>query len=364
MESRSWGVRIGELSTLIYLIFPILAIFVDKRGNFLTYLIVCTIFIISYVTMILFYKHLSDSILYSLLVIHYLGIFYFVYSVNPMNSLFFFYSAFALPFIFNVRVVSKEFITFLIAMISCLILTYIFNPTFVVPLSAFYLVILIVAVGNFKNRDERIMKAKLEEKNKYINVLIAQQERNRISQDLHDTLGHVFASLTLKSELAVKLIDTNPKEAKNEMQAINQLSTEALNKVRLIIDDLKIQSFEDEISSLEHLLQNANLHFKFNNKSAAKSLNPAKQSILSMIFREAINNVIKHAHATEVIGELKVHEHQIILKIKDNGVGIENEDASNLKSIKERVDYLNGKLIVQSNNGTLTIVEIPRGDLL
>ncbi len=99
-------------------------------------------------------------------------------------------------------------------------------------------------------------------------------------------------------------------------------------------------------------------------KSAAKSLNPAKQSILSMIFREAINNVIKHAHATEVIGELKVHEHQIILKIKDNGVGIENEDASNLKSIKERVDYLNGKLIVQSNNGTLIIVEIPRGDLL
>ncbi|MDU9012632.1 MAG: histidine kinase, partial [Staphylococcus epidermidis] len=229
MESRSWGVRIGELSTLIYLIFPILAIFVDKRGNFLTYLIVCTIFIISYVTMILFYKYLSNSILYSLLVIHYLGIFYFVYSVNPMNSLFFFYSAFALPFIFNVRVVSKEFITFLIAMVSCLILTYIFNPTFVVLLSAFYLVILIVAIGNFKNRDERIMKAKLEEKNKYINVLIAQQERNRISQDLHDTLGHVFASLTLKSELAVKLIDTNPKEAKNEMQAINQLSTEALN---------------------------------------------------------------------------------------------------------------------------------------
>lgn len=89
------------------------------------------------------------------------------------------------------------------------------------------------------------------------------------------------------------------------MQAINQLSTETLNKVRLIIDDLKIQSFEDEISSLENLLQNANLDFKFNNKSAAKSLNPAKQSILSMIFREAINNVIKHAHATEVKGELR-----------------------------------------------------------
>ena len=85
---KKLGSENRELSTLIYLIFPILAIFVDKRGNLFTYLIVCTIFIFSYVTMILFYKHLSDSILYSLLVIHYLGIFYFVYSVNPMNSLF------------------------------------------------------------------------------------------------------------------------------------------------------------------------------------------------------------------------------------------------------------------------------------
>lgn len=363
MESRSWGVRLGELSSLIYLIFTFLAIFADKRDSLLNHLIVCTIFTISYVTMILFYKHLSNSILYVLLVIHYLGIFYFVYNVNPMNSLFFFFSAFALPFMFNVKILSKEFITFLISMITCLILTYIFNSTYVVLLSAFYLVILIVAVGNFKNRDERIMKAKLEEKNKYINVLIAQQERNRISQDLHDTLGHVFASLTLKSELATKLIDNQPEAAKNEMLAINVLSREALNKVRFIIDDLKIQSFEDEALSVESILHDAHLNFIFNNKGTAKSLNPAEQSILSMIFREAINNIIKHAHATEVIEELEELDHQLILKIKDNGAGIDNEDASNLKSIKERVDYLNGKVTVHSNNGTLIIIDIPRGDL-
>ena len=48
MESRSWGARIGELSTLIYLIFPILAIFVDKRGNLFTYLIACISFFASF----------------------------------------------------------------------------------------------------------------------------------------------------------------------------------------------------------------------------------------------------------------------------------------------------------------------------
>ena len=101
MESRSWGVRLGELSSLI---FPFLAIFADKRDSLLNYLIV-SIFTISYVTMILFYKHLSNSILYVLLVIHYLGIFYFVY------SLFFFFSAFALPFMFNVKTVSYTHLT-------------------------------------------------------------------------------------------------------------------------------------------------------------------------------------------------------------------------------------------------------------
>ena len=60
------------------------------------------------------------------------------------------------------------------------------------------------------------MRKELEEKNKYINVLIAEQERNRIGQDLHDTLGHVFASLTLKSELATKLLDTDKEAARNE----------------------------------------------------------------------------------------------------------------------------------------------------
>ena len=52
--------------------------------------------------------------------------------------------------------------------------------------------------------------------------MIAEQERNRIGQDLHDTLGHVFASLSVKSELAAKLIDKDPIAAKKEILNINR----------------------------------------------------------------------------------------------------------------------------------------------
>ena len=52
--------------------------------------------------------------------------------------------------------------------------------------------------------------------------MIAEQERNRIGQDLHDTLGHVFASLSVKSELVAKLIDKDPIATKKEILNIKR----------------------------------------------------------------------------------------------------------------------------------------------
>ncbi len=83
-----------------------------------------------------------------------------------------------------------------------------------------------------KNRD---IGKEIAKKNRHINTLIAEQERHRIGQDLHDTLGHVFASLSLKSELAYKLIDTDVEKVKAELLAINKLSRESLSKVQKLL---------------------------------------------------------------------------------------------------------------------------------
>ena len=110
------------------------------------------------------------------------------------------------------------------SMITCIIITIIqTNHFYVVSIIIYYIVILAILFGNFKimKRDNIVNKLK---KNKYINILIAEQERNRIGQDLHDTLGHVFASLSVKSELAAKLIDKDPIAAKKEILNINEIS--------------------------------------------------------------------------------------------------------------------------------------------
>lgn len=88
-EKRKWNVRLGELSTLIYLLFPIISIFNEKRGSQTVYLIVLAIFIVSYLMLVIYYYRFNNNVIYSLLVVHYVGIIYFVYAINPMNSLFF-----------------------------------------------------------------------------------------------------------------------------------------------------------------------------------------------------------------------------------------------------------------------------------
>ena len=242
------------------------------------------------------------------------------------------------------------------------ILIYVTDPLSLSFIAVMHIAILLITVGNFKQSETIKMKNALEEKNKHINVLIAEQERNRIGQDLHDTLGHVFASLSIKSELAIKLIDSDSEKAKLQMIEVNNISKESLNKVRSIVNDLKIQSFEEEVASMETLLKNANLNFEFFNAELAKGISPAKQAILAMILREAINNVLKHAHATSVTGSLTETQNDITLTIIDNGIGMDDLKEHDLKSIKERVALMNGSIEIQSNHGLCISIKISRGD--
>ena len=101
------------------------------------------------------------------------------------------------------------------------------------------------------------------------------------------------------------MIDKNQEKAKNEILAINQISKATLIKVRNIIENLKSQSFEEEIQSIKTVLKDANIQFELKNIRKVNVLNPTKQSILSMILREAINNVIKHANASKICCEVR-----------------------------------------------------------
>lgn len=361
MENKH-NVPLGDLSSLFYLCFPIIGIFFSTiKGPKWLYITIVIIFSVSYILLVLNYKNLSHKVVFCMLAIHYLSIVYFVYSFSPMISLFFFYSAFSLPFTLKVKLKSKEFIMYILAMLSCFIITYVFFMNMLITILIFYVVITLIMIGNFKIIADRQLKAEISKKNEYINVLIAEQERHRIGQDLHDTLGHVFASLSLKSELAYKLADSDIEATKAELLAINHVSKDSLTKVREIISDLKYQSFEDEVLAVEKVLKDTGIQFNFDNAHLANAFNPAKQSILAMLLREAINNVIKHSEANYVFGSLTECDNKLKFIIQDNGLGMDNIAPVELTSIYQRVAQLDGELNISSLEGTKLMILIPLG---
>ncbi|AVQ36311.1 sensor histidine kinase [Staphylococcus kloosii] len=358
---KRFNVGFLELSSLVYLIFAITPLFtMEINGDYWIYVIIFIIFVISYCTLLFLFTVLSKHWLMLSLLIHYLCIIYFVYNVSPYMSLYFFFSAFALPFLLKVTIKSLAFTLMLLTMISCLIITWFSEYDTALMLFVYYLVILMITISNFKRVETSKLKIKMNEKNAQINMLIAEQERTRIAQDLHDTLGHVFASISLKSELAAKLVTNKPDKAIEEMTAVNRISKDSLNKVRSIINDLKISSFKEEVDTVGYMLREANLTFEFSNAEYAEKLSTTRQSIMAMILREAINNIVKHAQATKIEGQIQLGDKELKLIIKDDGVGVDDVEQLELKSIQERVNILNGTLITYNDEGLCIEVLIPR----
>lgn len=160
----------------------------------------------------------------------------------------------------------------------------------------------------------------------------------------------------------MKLANNDIEQAKEEMASVNELSKEALVKVRAIVDDLKLQSFEEEVETMDTLLKNANLSFEFNHAIRANILSPTKQSALSMVLREAINNVIKHAQATKVTGTIIENDQNIIMVIEDDGKGMKKINDNDFKSIKQRINVFNGDFEVNNiDDGFKMTISLPKG---
>lgn len=108
---RSLGAKMGEISSLIYLIFPYYGLYLTwQDDSFLLNLFIVIIFTFAYASLILFHEALSHRINLMLFFIHFLAIIYFVYAYNPTLSLFFFFSAFAIPFLFKRSKINRVYV--------------------------------------------------------------------------------------------------------------------------------------------------------------------------------------------------------------------------------------------------------------
>ncbi len=209
-----------------------------------------------------------------------------------------------------------------------------------------------IAAAQFKIKNAAL-KASQEE----VRSMAVQVERERIARDMHDVLGHTLSLISVKSELAGKMVDIAPEKAKAEIEDIHTTARKALADVRATITGMKSHTLVAEIATARKTLNAADISLSFTNEHA--DLPAVLESTMAMVIKEAITNIVRHAGAESCSVKITGQGADILLVIEDDGKGQIKREGNGLKGMRERIEALGGYIKILSDKGTRIEASIP-----
>jgi two-component system, NarL family, sensor histidine kinase DesK len=218
--------------------------------------------------------------------------------------------------------------------------------------------VLLVGMNRLRMEQKYRSDAKLRMAQEEIEQLAKTAERERIARDMHDVLGHSLSLIVLKSELAGRLMATELGRAALEVAEIESTARQALAEVRKTISGYRSEGFASELSRAAMVLETAGV--RLNRPAKPPALAPRHDATLSLVLREAVTNIVRHANASECSIELSTQENTTQLVIADDGKGGIREEGSGLRGMRERVQEIGGRLLLDSQHGTRLQIELPQ----
>ena len=211
---------------------------------------------------------------------------------------------------------------------------------------------LLIGGMNIYQHDISLKRKELILTQKEVRHLARTSERERIARDLHDLIGHTFSVITLKAELANKLLDKDKEKAREEIIALENISRDALSQVREVVTGYRTSDLNSELAHAKYVLESNDISFKY--QLDEFEMNEAVNKELAIILKELVTNILKHSQADKVEVLVQQHKQTVTMKVQDNGTGFMQQTNSGfgLKGISERVNKLKGELSIQSSKGT------------
>ncbi|MEO9966538.1 MAG: histidine kinase [Reichenbachiella sp.] len=193
-------------------------------------------------------------------------------------------------------------------------------------------------------------------------------ERKRIASEIHDSLGQTLSVARL--ELDTLLGQYEDEDFKQKVESVSNLISGAINESRAISHDLMPPALVDYglIPAVETMVNQVNrssdVEFSFFHNNIKERFEEEFETNIYRICQEGVNNILKHAKATQATVQIIRHPNSVYVSIEDNGVGFNSEGKSResaglgLKNMANRAAYLGGKIDFDSNNGSIITIEI------
>lgn len=197
--------------------------------------------------------------------------------------------------------------------------------------------------------------------------LAASHERQKLARELHDSVSQALYGIALGSRTARQLMENDPIKAVESLEFCISLADAGLAEMRALIFELRPESLELEgiVAALVKQAAALRARYSIQVEECYCKEPQVSLSIKETIFRvaqEALHNVIKHAHATQVELQLDQINDSLILEVKDNGRGFEISSSYpghlGMKSMQERADQARGSFEIQSSTGQGTKIRV------
>lgn len=199
-----------------------------------------------------------------------------------------------------------------------------------------------------------------------------EKERRRIAQDLHDGVGQLLSAAKLNLSNLESKIKVETEDQKVAMQNALTLVDDSVKEVRAVSHNMMPNTLiklglGSAVREFITKLGNApTLKVDLEIVGLDTRLNDQVETVLYRVIQEIVNNIIKHAKASQISMQLIRHETELNVMIEDNGIGFDTNkldtfDGIGLKGIQTRIEFLNGSVHFDSSigRGTTVIIDVP-----
>ncbi len=216
----------------------------------------------------------------------------------------------------------------------------------------------------WKVQDLYIRIDKNEEYERQLKYTTQLEERNKLSQRIHDDIGHTISGSLMQLEASKVLMDRNKDDAKKMIQSTIDTLRNGLESIRIALREIKPPPEQMGLNRLKLVLDDFALktHISANLKYTGiiDKITYSQWNIIMENVKELLTNAMKYSKATKVSLTIDVLNKFIKVEMKDNGVGTDVvRKGLGLKGIEERCESVGGKVIIDGSNGFSVIFLLP-----
>jgi two-component system sensor histidine kinase DesK len=183
------------------------------------------------------------------------------------------------------------------------------------------------------------------------------RERVRFARDLHDLLGYSLSAITLKAELARRLVAANPGRSRDEIAELLDIARQALADVRTVSSGYRSISLSKEADGVASLLTAAGIEARI--EISCGPLEEQADTVLATVVRESVTNMLRHSNARTCSVEAHLTDDVVRLRIRNDGIergATTSRRNGGLENLAARLHAIGGQLTATIHDGQFDLL--------